>query len=44
MSGTKVKGAIRSSHSISSKYGFSAAHGDLRGALKNLKRKGKKDW
>lgn len=40
MSGTKVKGAIRSSHSISSKYGFASAPGDLEGALKNLKRKG----
>lgn len=44
MSGTKVKGAIRSSHSVGSKYGFSSAHDDLGGALKNLKRKGKKVW
>lgn len=41
MSGTKVKGAIRSSHSISSKYGLSSAHGDLEGALMNLKTKRK---
>lgn len=44
MSGTKVKGVIRSSHSVSFKYGFSSAHDDLGGAVKNLKRKGLKGW